>query len=374
MLSRRGFLKASLAGASVTAVSACSTGPLLGRSAPPLELVSAVNDAEGRHYIGGVDSSGRQRFQIPVAERCHGGCPQPHGDHVVVFARRPGREMHVINTRTGQLERSVQAGDGYHYYGHGVYSPDARLLYVTMNNYHTSAGLVRVYDAFDGYRQVADFDLQGIGPHELRLHPDGNTLIVALGGIETHPDYDRIKLNLDRMEPALLLLDRHSGEITSRYTPSHHQLSCRHLDVSPDGVVIAGYQYEGPEWETPPLLARLDTATGEFSEPELPLEELAGLRNYTASIAISRHAPLAVITAPLGNRAIIINYRTGELLQRIAVQDVAGALPFGERDFVVSSGSGGVYVLSADSDQALPHGSYPVRWDNHLTPGQFIGA
>ncbi|WVM93148.1 DUF1513 domain-containing protein [Halopseudomonas pachastrellae] len=113
----------------------------------------------------------------------------------------------------------------------------------------------------------------------------------------------------------------------------------------------------------------MDTATGEFSEPELPLEELAGLRNYTASIAISRHAPLAVITAPLGNRAIIINYRTGELLQRIAVQDVAGALPFGERDFVVSSGSGGVYVLSADSDQALPHGSYPVRWDNTLLRG-----
>ncbi|WVM88558.1 DUF1513 domain-containing protein [Halopseudomonas pachastrellae] len=162
MLSRRGFLKASLAGASVTAVSACSTGPLLGARRRRWSC-QRCHDAEGRHYIGGVDSSGRQRFQIPVAERCHGGCPQPHGDHVVVFARRPGRDMHVINTRTGQLERSVQAGDGYPLLWSGVYSPDARLLYVTMNNYHTSAGLVRVYDAFDGYRQVADFDLQALG-------------------------------------------------------------------------------------------------------------------------------------------------------------------------------------------------------------------
>ena len=108
MLTRRGFLKASLAGASVTAVSACSTGTLLGRSAPPLQLVSAVNDAEGRHYIGGVDSSGQQRFQIPVAERCHGGCPQsPERRRVLGLgpARLPNVTVHVEQPpRIGGLE------------------------------------------------------------------------------------------------------------------------------------------------------------------------------------------------------------------------------------------------------------------------------
>ncbi|MEL0167409.1 MAG: DUF1513 domain-containing protein [Pseudomonadaceae bacterium] len=371
MLDRRGFLKASIAATSIGALAACSGRlPLAGKQTD-LELVSAVDDHDGRHFICGVDSVGQARFQIPVPERCHGGCAQPHGDHVVVFARRPGRLMHVLNTRTGKIERSINAGDGFHYYGHGVYSPDARYLYVTMNNYQTSAGLVRVYDAFEGYRTVTDFDLDGIGPHELRLHPDGNTLIVALGGIETHPDYDRIKLNLDRMQPALILLDRRTGEITARHQPSHHQLSCRHLDVSPDGVVIAGYQYEGPEWETPPLVVRFDSATGEFRELDWPVEALMPLKNYTASIAISRSSPYAVITAPLGNLALIINYQTGEIVQQVMVADVAGALPFGDNGFVVSSGLGGVYRLSADSDQAVPHGSYAVRWDNHLTPGRY---
>lgn len=374
MLDRRGFLKASLVAGSVGALSACSTRLPLSSRQPEMELVSAVDDHDGRHYISGVDQAGQARFQIPVPERCHGGCAQPHGDHVVVFARRPGRFMHVLNTRTGELERSINAEEGHHYYGHGVYSPDARYLYVTMNNYQTSAGLIRVYDAFNGYGKVTDYDLAGIGPHELRLHPDGNTLIVALGGIETHPDYDRIKLNLDRMEPALILMDRHSGKITSRYTPSHHQLSCRHLDVSPDGIVIAGYQYEGPEWETPPLIARLDTAKAEFSELDWPVEELVPLKNYTASIAISRHSPFAVITAPLGNRALVINYQTGEIVQRVAVTDVAGALPYGEQGFIVSSGLGGVYLLSAQSGEALEHGRYAVRWDNHLTPGRYLSA
>ena len=75
------------------------------------------------------------------------------------------------------------------------------------------------------------------------------------------------------------------------------------------------------------MIAKLDTRDMQFSEPELPLEEVMGLKNYTASIAISPTSPFTVITAPRGGRAIIINHHTGELVQRVAVPDVAGALP-----------------------------------------------
>lgn len=368
MLTRRQLLRAGLAGATTISLAGCASRALEQKGAP-LQLLSAVDDDQGQHYITAVSQTGEQAFMVPVSERCHGGCPQPFGDHVVIFARRPGREMHVINTRSGTLERSVSAGGGYHYYGHGVYSPDARFLYVTMNHYADAAGLIRVYDAMHGYRALADYPLDGVGPHELRLHPDGEALVIALGGIETHPDYDRLKLNIASMQPALLLMNRHTGEITQRFEPSHHQLSCRHLDVSHEGIVIAGYQYEGPELDTPPLLARLDTRNMSFSEPELPLAEVMGLKNYTASIAISPSSPFSVVTAPRGHRAIIINHHTGELVQRVAVTDVAGALAFGKSGFLVSSGTGGLYLLDAESALAKPHGNYAVHWDNHLTPG-----
>lgn len=368
MLNRRQLLRAGLTGAAVIGLSGCA-GRQLGRQPAPLQLLSAVDDDHGQHYITAVTQSGEQALMVPVSERCHGGCPQPHGDHVVIFARRPGRQMHVIDTRRGALAHSIDAGEGFHFYGHGVYSPDARHLYVTMNRYSDAAGLIRVYDAMSGYRALQDYPLNGIGPHELRLHPDGETLVIALGGIETHPDYDRLKLNIASMQPALLLMNRHDGRITQRFAPSHHQLSCRHLDVSPEGIVIAGYQYEGPEWDTPPLIGKLDTRDMQFSELELPLEDVMGLKNYTASIAISPTSPYTVITAPRGHRAVIINHHTGELVQRIAVQDVAGALPYGDSGFLVSSGMGGLYLLDAESDQAQPHGDYAVHWDNHLTPG-----
>ena len=36
---------------------------------------------------------------------------------------------------------------------------------------------------------------------------DGRTIAVANGGIATHPDFDRVKLNLATMEPSLVRLD-----------------------------------------------------------------------------------------------------------------------------------------------------------------------
>ena len=40
------------------------------------------------------------------------------------------------------------------------------------------------------------------------LMPDGETFVVANGGIETHPDYGRAELNLETMDPSVAFVDR----------------------------------------------------------------------------------------------------------------------------------------------------------------------
>lgn len=153
----------------------------------------------------------------------------------MILSRRPGINLYVINMVDGTLEALVEAGEDFHFYGHGVFSQDGRRFYATANHYPSGEGYIRVYAADDGYRHLQDFPVAGMGPHELRLHPDGQRLVV---------------------------MDRHDGTILQRCEPSHHQFSCPHLEISSDDVVIAGYQFEGPKWETPPLIARLDTETG----------------------------------------------------------------------------------------------------------------
>lgn len=110
-----------------------------------------------------------------------------------------------------------------------------------------------------------------------------------------------------------MLIDRHSGEILARHKPSHHQLSCRHLDVAADGTVIAGYQFEGPEWETHPLICRLD-AQGHFSELALPDEVTASLKHYTASVAFSRISGNVLVTAPVATACCYWMLRKASLL------------------------------------------------------------
>ena len=45
-----------------------------------------------------------------------------------------------------------------------------------------------------GTSRIGELASFGVGPHEVVLMPDGATLVVANGGIRTHPDRDRAKL------------------------------------------------------------------------------------------------------------------------------------------------------------------------------------
>ncbi|RBI68817.1 DUF1513 domain-containing protein [Vreelandella sulfidaeris] len=329
-------------------------------------LFSAVDDPSGEHFIAGVALDGQNRFMIEVPERCHGGCLRPDSRQAVLFARRPGTRMYVIDGDSRQLVHTLAAGEGYHFYGHGVFDLSGRYLYVTANCLEDSAGLVRVYDAENAYAHVRDMPLDGIGPHELRLMPDGDTLVIGLGGIQTHPDYGRVKLNLDTMAPALLLMNRHDGKMLARHEPSHHQLSCRHLDVAADGTVIAGYQFEGPEWESHPLICRLDT-DGRFSELTLGDELTASLNHYIASVAFSRVSDTVLVTAPRGNRVLLLDAAQGKLVASLALPDAAGARCDGNGGFLVSSGQGGLYRVAPDLAMPELLASLELRWDNHLT-------
>ena len=69
-------------------------------------------------------------------------------------------------------------------------------------------GLLGVYK-FEGERLVHSGELSthGIGPHQVSWMPDGETLVVANGGIRTEAE-SRVEMNLNAMEPSLVLMRR----------------------------------------------------------------------------------------------------------------------------------------------------------------------
>ncbi len=365
-LSRRHFL-GGCSGAVLGAASVSLGGglalPAKADSLSGREYVGAIKLSSGSYAVQSLHGDGSLRWQTPVEARCHGGCFRPRQSQVVIFERRPGWWFHVFDSKSGERLARVKAAVGEHFYGHGVFSPDGRYLYTTASRYEQGHGIIAVYDALAAYMRVNTLDLGGIGPHELRLHPDGQTLIVALGGIQTHPDYDRIKMNLDTMAPALILMDRSSGEIRARFSPSQHQLSCRHLDVTPQGHIYAGYQYQGPDYNTPPLIARY--RNGYFDEIEFDAEIQPQLANYIASVAAHPQKDLVAVTAPRGGRVLIFEGATGRLLRNEAIADGAGVGALDGGEFIVTTGQGKLIRMSSD-EPARELATLPMHWDNHL--------
>jgi len=131
-------------------------------------------------------------------------------NEALVIARRPGTQAVKLDLETGRVLRQWQAGEDRHFFGHACFSADGGTLFVTENDIEAGQGLVTVRDA-DDFRVLAEYRTDGIGPHELLLMPDGVTLAVANGGIQTLPETGRVKLNRGRIETSLVYLDSRDG-------------------------------------------------------------------------------------------------------------------------------------------------------------------
>ncbi|MBW8318807.1 MAG: DUF1513 domain-containing protein, partial [Rhizobium sp.] len=191
--------------------------------------------------------------------------------------------------------------------------------------------------------------------HDMTVSDDGRLLIIANGGIETHPDFGRTKLNLDHMEPSLVIADAATGTLIERHVMPRElsQLSTRHLDLDQDGRVWFACQYEGPRNDTPPLVGHF--ARGEaVSFVTLPEAVTAGLANYVGAIAVNRRDGLVGVTSPKGGLAVTIDGRSGNVVSTTPVADAAGIAP----------ASSGFAVSSYDGHFGANRS--PVAWDQHI--------
>lgn len=329
-------------------------------------LLSARNDSEGRHYAVGYRLDGTCVFATQVNERCHDVELHPFLPLAVFVGRRPSRESYLIDSRDGTLLQVLKTPDDRHFYGHGVFHASGEWLYTTENDtLDPGRGLLGVYKLEDrSLVRTDEHPTHGIGPHQLLWMPDGETLVVANGGIRTEAD-SRAMMNLHAMEPSLVLMQR-NGTLLSKEQLPQAMNSIRHLAVAADGTVVSGQQYEGDPLDAAPLLAI--KRPGQPFEP-FPLGEAQRqtMNQYTASLAIHDELRLLAVTAPRGNKVFIWDLDSARLRQEIHLPDCAGVAA-AKTGFVVSSGQGRCRLLDCTGSRII---SSPLPlpaglWDNHL--------
>ncbi len=356
-----------LAGAPLLSV----TSILAHASGGPSPLYISARMKDGTHYVTGLASDGRIIFDLPLPARGHSTAIHPARPEVVHFARRPGTFARVIETAGGRVIHDIEARPDRHFYGHGAFSPDGTLLYATENDFERAAGVIGIYAVDEGYRRVGEMPSHGTGPHDLRILADGKTMVVANGGIATRPDLPRMKLNIPTMQPSLVYLDLRDGTLLEEVglPPDLHQLSIRHLDVSPDGTVALAMQDEGPKGEVRPLVGthRRGADITLFQEDA---EALGAMRQYCGSIAFDGSHRVLAASSPRGGVITLWDAASGRHLQSLSVADGCGVAPAtDERTFIATSGAGGVFELSLSGPPLLLDGdavAAPSHWDNHV--------
>ncbi len=254
-----------------------------------------------------------------------------------------------------------------HFYGHGAFSPDGRLLYATENDYEGRRGVIGVRDATDGYRQIGEFSSGGIGPHDIAMLPGGRTLVVANGGIETHPDYGREILNLATMVPNLTYIDVETGDLLERheFPKDLHRLSIRYLSVAEGDSVVFGCQHKGAKNEQP-ILIGFHRRGEQLRVAEIPDHANARLKGYVGSISTDRSGTIAAATSPRSGVALYLDVPGKRFL---GINDFADASGIAARKtgpgFVLTSGTGRVVQARHDGLVSLSENAF--AWDNHVT-------
>jgi hypothetical protein len=359
MWQRRAFLKA--AGAGFVASLAPRRAEALERA--ELVFASSIQKKAGGYAAALVSEAGTLISSVDLPERGHDLTFSPATGQAVVFARQPGT-FAVVFDPTGATEpQTITSVEGRHFFGHGAFSPDGRLLYATENDFENARGVIGIYDVAGGFRRIGEFDTFGTGPHEMLLMPDGETFVIANGGIETHPDYGRAELNLETMDPSVAFVDRQTGDLIGqlRLASGLHQLSIRHMAFDSQGKVWFGCQFRGDAGDRPQLVGYA-TRDGEIRLIELPDQALGDLRNYVGSVAASANGALIGVSSPEGNTILAIDPLSGSVIEAVSMRNGCG-IAGDAVGLLASSGDG---ELGGLAGSMTPRMQSEVLFDNHL--------
>lgn len=311
-----------------------------GVSSMPKNRSLITQNDENDFGVVGIAADREIVWQTTMPERVHDIVVQPvfsdkdsminnhlnnhQSRHVIVMGRRPSEKFWVLDTATGQVQFAINAASNRHFYGHACYSLDGSKLYVTENDMLSLDGKIGVYDAYDSYQKVAEFDSHGIGPHELIMHPDSETLVIANGGIKTE-QASREELNLDTMHPSLVYLNRHDGALLEQIVPEHNQMSVRHLAMHDDGTVMIGIQFQGEKHINVPLVLTHKRGDIDFTPLIMPNNQWQRFHQYIASVAVDSKRNQLCVTTPIGGCAAIFDLNTHALIDDVSLPDCAGA-------------------------------------------------
>lgn len=370
-IDRRRFLAGTLVALTAPRAVLAAEARAAGQSGAEAIYAAAARRQGNSYAVLLITEDGRILREIPLTARAHDIAIDRTRRRAVACARRPGYFALAFDI-DGRAEPEIFAPPRErHFYGHGAFTPDGRLIYMTEHDVETGEGVIGIYDATGGFRRVGEFPSYGIGPHEAILLPDGKTLVAANGGFGSDPATGRESIDVAGMEPNMAFIDAETGTLKARHgLPGEIKLlSIRHLAADAFGNVWFGGQWQGGLEDAPQLIGR-----GRIDRDIALIEPAAGsgdasgvaLRGYIGSVAVSAGGRLLAATAPRANRVVYTDTETGKIVHHVTLEDACGVASGGPRAFAISSGYGALRIEGQADGSAVETDFAATEFDNHL--------
>ncbi|GAA6153613.1 DUF1513 domain-containing protein [Pseudoteredinibacter isoporae] len=372
-IDRRTFLLGS-AGYSLAALMACA--PETGHQARLLSGFQSLGKQGRKYGVAAIDLNGRLRFSLTLPQRLHQiiTLPASHpgqSRECLAVARRPGTELYHIDVDRGQLLNTIRSPGNRHFFGHASCVEQGDYIVVPQNHLDEKASSIGIYDRKEAWALIDEIPLPTVGPHQLECLSDGKTLVVAMGGIHTHPESGRKKLNIDSMQSSLLYLDSGSGKVLDDFRPPDPKLSLRHLAITSDDHVIVGAQYQG-DGETIWPLAYSHKGESSLQALSASQEVWRLHQQYIGSVSVEvgvESARFAYLSSPRGGVVSRWDLHSGECIEHRDIRDACGvAFSNVQHGFFISNGAGQMLKSEQNTGQvkALAY-QQGIIWDNHLS-------
>ena len=325
-------------------------------------FASCVKKSDGSFGAVLLDENYKLIKDIILPQRGHDIVFDRLGEIAVIFSRRPGNIATILATQNNAKPIIITAPEGRHFYGHGVFSWTNKLLFASENDYENGVGKIGIYDATDKFNRIGEFDSFGIGPHEIIILSDGITLAVANGGIETHPEFGRAKLNLATMRSSISFINTQDGRLIEQHVlPENVQkLSIRHMVSNDEKSVVFGGQYQGSANKVVALMGNCIMGEGlKFwnLEPKLVKQ----FSNYTGSLAISDDLQTVAVSSTKGGIVGVFEAANGRLKNKILKPRINGLAPLAQ-SFIASSEESTLVDLKTGNSKR----HFDFSFDNHM--------
>jgi uncharacterized protein len=149
-IDRRQFMRA----AGIGFLAALSPQKLYALERADAVFAAGFRSPDGAYGIATTTADGEIIDRIALPARAHGLAYCRVSGRGVAFARRPGTFAMIFDPKGVAQPVLIHAPEGRHYYGHGYFSPDGRLLYASENDFDGNRGMIGLYDATNGFARI----------------------------------------------------------------------------------------------------------------------------------------------------------------------------------------------------------------------------